>query len=96
MKIYQFLIFTILVIYIYNECATSINIDKYKDCTSRTFSVVEKLLGYVHCCYINGVSENEEIKRCIPLTQSNYDNIEETIKICEQVYAVNATSFICS
>ena len=95
MKIYQFLIFTTLVIYIHNECTTSINIYKYRDCSSRALSVVEKLLGYAHCCYISGVSENEEIKRCIPITQYNLHNIEEAIKYYEQIYRINATSFTC-
>ena len=95
MKIYQFLIFTTLVIYIHNECTAVTNIDKYQDCTSRVLSMVEKVLGYAHCCYFNGVSENEEIKRCIPSSQKQYDNLEETIKSYENFFEVKVKSFIC-
>ena len=95
MKIYQFLIFTTLVIYIHNICIAGDVIENYKNCTSRVLNIVEKALGSVHCCYFNGVSGNQEIKSCIPITQSEYDNMDETIKFYEKIFEVKVKSFIC-
>ena len=95
MKIYQLIIFTTLIIYILNSCFRTTEIHKDKDCTIRVFDVAEKILGMKYCCYLYGVSEIEEIKRCVALTEAQYDNIEETIKTYEEMYEFHVKDLTC-
>ena len=95
MKIYQFLIFTTLVIYIHNICIAGDFIESYQDCASRTFGDVESILNQVHCCYLHGVKGNGEFKLCIPITQSEYDNMDETIEYYKNFFNAEVKSFIC-
>ena len=95
MKIYQLIIFTTLVIFTLNTCLTSLDIHKYKDCITRNLDMVEKLLQKKYCCYLYGVSENEETKRCIPLTESEFNDIEETKKKYEELYGFHVKELTC-
>ena len=95
MKIYQFLIFTTLVIYIHNICIAGDFIENYQDCASRTLGDVERILNQVHCCYLNIVIENQEHKICIPITQSEYDNMDETIEYYKNFFNAEVKSFTC-
>ena len=95
MKIYQLVIFITIVIYTLNSCFNTSNIHKYKDCTTQTLDLIEKALGSKYCCFLHGYSGNIEKKRCIGLTQTQYDNMEETIKWVEEIYAINVKNLTC-
>ena len=95
MKIYQLVIFITIVIYTLNSCLDTFNIHKSKDCTTKILDYHEKLLGFKYCCFLDGYSENIQKKRCIGLNQTQYDNIEETIKWVEEIYAINVKNLTC-
>ena len=95
MKIYQFIIFTTLVIFTLNACSKNTDIHKYKDCITRVPDIIEKSLEKEYCCYLYGVSENEETKRCIPLTESEFNDIEETKKKYEELYGFHVKELTC-
>ena len=94
MKAYL-LIMAILFIYIKSDCSATSGIDRYTDCTNRVLSLVEKGFGNSYCCYIYGVNGNEKKKRCTPISQNEYDNMEKTIDYYTSIYAFNIKSFDC-
>ena len=95
MKIYQLIIFAILFIYIQHECATTSNINRRQDCNTRYIGVAEELFGSKYCCYVYGTSGNEEMKRCTPITQNEYNNMTTTINYYQKKYSMNIKSFHC-
>ena len=95
MKIYPLIIFSILFIYIQNECAGSDGISGTKDCTNRELSFMEKSSNYKHCCYLYGISDNEIKQRCIPITKDEYEDIETTIDYKKSVYSCDIKAFDC-
>ena len=95
MKIYQLIIFTILFIYILNDCSTKTNINGYKDCTTRVIGSDEEYVGMKYCCFVYGVNGNKELRRCTPIKQNQYNNMTFTINFYQKLYSYNIKSFDC-
>lgn len=72
MKIYQILIFGLLLAFISSTCTTLTGVSSLKDCGK--LSDDEKNAGLTHCCF----SQAGELKVCSAVTQEAYDNIKKS------------------
>ena len=80
MKLVSFLILCSLIIYINTlSCTSKESASSSSDCKD-----LEVESPGDHCCYFKGSAEmagaKAEFKRCVELTQAEYDKIDETIK----------------
>ena len=72
MKIYQILIFGLLLAFISSTCTALTGVSSLKDCGKLDDS--EKKAGLTHCCY----SEAGSIKACSAIDQDAYDSIKKS------------------
>ena len=84
----QILIISCLLFFINSTCATdeddtSYKYRKYEDCSGKSFDE-EELEGRAYkCCHIEietkALNQEKEVHLCVPITQSQFDNIKSTI-----------------
>ena len=72
MKIYQILIFGLLLTFISSKCTTSTGVSSLKDCGK--LDETEKKAGLIHCCY----SEYGETKVCTAIDQGTFDSLQNS------------------
>ena len=95
MKAYL-LIMAMLFIYIKSDCfEASSSLKRYKDCTERVLNYLELLAGGKYCCYAYGYDGNKDVRKCIPITLNQYENMEDTINFYQKLYAFNIKGFDC-
>ena len=61
-----------------------------KDCNK-----LEKESGYPYCCYFKFIGPEGEKEVCIPLTQSDYDDIKNFIKEIEKDVDITTKDLDC-
>ena len=71
MKIYQILIFGLLLAFISSTCTAVTGVSSLKDCGK--LDDYEKKAGATHCCFYQA----GESKVCSPVNQEAYDNIKK-------------------
>ena len=94
MKIFQIILFTTLVIFIHNTCTKLSDVTSYRECHNRELNALEKI-GASYCCYYYTVDGSDEVKRCLPYSQNQYDNIQDTINSIESTLGVKVKSLDC-
>ena len=72
MKIYQILIFGLLLTYISSACTKVTGVSSLKDCGKLDDD--EKKAGLTHCCFYQA----GEMKACSAVTQEAFDNIQKS------------------
>ena len=83
MKFYTFILFASLIIF-------SISGDDFDDhgCTDKSAESAKdckdiKITGY-HCCYLKGKDKDGDFNGCTVITDTQYNNIKDTIKEWEK------------
>ena len=86
MKIYLVIFLFLLIIEISfitsSDCNFGDTASKAKDCEDKD---LEEGSEYKHCCYIKGkYNSGESVSSCVPLKESEYNDIDKTIKDYEE------------
>ena len=95
MKIFQIILITTLVICIHNTCMKLKDVASKTECFSRELSDAEKASEGKYCCYFLYLDGSHEDDSCLPFSQKQIDNIEDTIKAYETLMEVTVKSLDC-
>ena len=79
MKIYYSITFLLLLVYINSDC-TGEDSSSVNTCNNKEFSSLEKMSEFKYCCYLKASYKSNEAKMCVALNQTQYDDMQATIK----------------
>ena len=86
MRFYQVKFIILLMInisFISSDCDMEVSASKAGDCEDLE---VDESKGEKYCCFVKGTSNNKKLNTCVPITEAQYKDIDQTIKLVEGVF----------